>query len=371
MEKWLGFFGFQSGIKETSYVLVLISFLVFSFVIYLNVGLDAVKRIRVIQFGLGTIGLESTKLILEKQSLELVGAIDINLSMVGKDAGVLAGGNIANVVVSDNAAEVFSKTKADVAVHMTVSSLKKAAPQLIQAIEAGLNVVSTTEELSFPVGENKKIAEEIGKLAEKNNVCVVGVGVNPGFVMDALALVLTAPCQKIEKIEITRQINASNRRIPFQKKIGSTLSIEEFEKKIKEGTIRHVGLPESLSMIAQTLNLKEFEFEQTIKPIISEKEIQLEWGKILKGNVRGVKQTAVAKVAGKETISMNFRAGIDEKESFDAVKIYGIPQIDLKIEGGIHGDRATSAIAVNMVPKVVGTIYGFKTMADFVPKIIL
>src|SRR3989344_1339130 len=329
------------------------------------------KKIRVIQYGLGTIGMETARLCLEKQSLELAGAIDIDPVKVGKDAGELCNGKRAGVIVSDSAKKVFSLAKADVVVHTTVSSLAKAESQIIEALESGLNVVSTTEELSFPIGENKKIAERLDKIAGKNNVSVLGVGVNPGFVMDALPLMLTAPCQKIEKIEISRQIDASNRRIPFQKKIGSTLSVEEFDKKVAEGTIRHVGLPESLSMIAHCLGLKEFEFSQTIGPIISDKEIALSWGTIRKGSVRGVKQTAIAKVNGKEIISMNFHAGIGEAESFDAVKIHGVPPIDMKISGGTHGDRATAAIAVNMVPVAFAAGAGLKTMADFVPKITL
>ncbi|MBI4052511.1 MAG: dihydrodipicolinate reductase [Candidatus Diapherotrites archaeon] len=328
------------------------------------------KKIRVIQYGLGTIGMETARLCLEKQSLELAGAIDIDPQKAGKDAGELCNGKRAGVTVSDSAKKVFSGAKADVVVHTTVSSLAKAEPQIIEALESGLNVVSTTEELSFPIGENRKIAERLDKIAGKNNVSVLGVGVNPGFVMDALPLMLTAPCQKIEKIEITRQIDASNRRVPFQKKIGSTLSVEEFDKKVAEGTIRHVGLPESLSMIAHCLGFKDFEFSQTISPIISDKEIALSWGTISMGSVRGVKQTASAKVNGKEIISMNFRAGIGEAESFDAVKIHGVPPIDMKISGGTHGDRATAAIAVNMVPVAFSAGAGLKTMADFVPKIL-
>ena len=329
------------------------------------------EKIRVIQYGVGTIGLEISRLILEKDSLQLVGVIDIDPVKVGKDIGELLGIKPVGVKVSDSPKKVFSQTKADVVIHSTISSLKKAQSQILEAISAGFDVVSTTEELSFPIGENKKVAEEIDAAALKNKVAVVGVGVNPGFVMDTLPILMTAVSQKIEKIEVYRQINASMRRIPFQKKIGSTLTVGEFNAKVKEGVIRHVGLPESLSMIAHALGWKLDGMSQTIEPIVSDHEIKLEWGVVKKGNVRGVRQTAVGVVCGKERIVLNFMAAVGEKESFDAVKIRGVPPIDLKIEGGVHGDRATSAIAVNMTRTILGQEPGLKTMSDLVPKALL
>jgi len=327
-------------------------------------------EIRVIQYGVGTIGLEVVRLILEKDSLQLVGVVDVDPSKVGRDVGELLGIKPAGVKVSNSPKKIFSSVSADVVVHTTVSSLKQAKPQILEILEAGLNVVSTTEELSFPIGENKAIAAELNKAAEKNKVTVIGVGVNPGFVMDALPLFMTSVAQKVEKIEINRQINASNRRVPFQKKIGSTLTVEQFNAKVKEGVIRHVGLPESLSMIAHHLNFKLDEMKQTIEPVVSDREIRLDWGVIKKGHVRGVKQSAVGIASGEEKIILNFMAAIDAKESYDEIKITGVPQINLRIEGGVHGDRATSAIAVNMIPVAVNSTPGLKTMGDILPKLL-
>jgi 4-hydroxy-tetrahydrodipicolinate reductase len=85
----------------------------------------------------------------------------------------------------------------------------------------------------------------VDALARKARVAVLATGVNPGFAMDALPIMLTAVCERIDSISVNRVQDASIRRLPFQQKIGAGLTIAEFERKKADGSVRHVGLTES------------------------------------------------------------------------------------------------------------------------------
>src|SRR5436309_6639776 len=118
------------------------------------------NSIRVIQFGLGPIGCASAQAILEKKGLELVGAVDIAPDKAGKDlASVLGFKGDLGIRVHPDAAELFLKVKADVVVHTTGSYFKDVYPQLAVAATAGLNIVSSAEELLFPQLRNPALAD--------------------------------------------------------------------------------------------------------------------------------------------------------------------------------------------------------------------
>jgi 4-hydroxy-tetrahydrodipicolinate reductase len=213
------------------------------------------ETIKAILYGVGAIGSLIARALLEKKGLEIVGAVDIAEDKVGKDLGEVLGlGEKLGAKVYKNAEELFLDVKADIAVHATSSFLKQVYPQIASLIKHGVDVISTCEELAYPYYSNPKIAGEIDKLAKKHGVTVLGTGINPGFLTDTLVITLTAVCQKIEKIEAVRVMNAATRRLPFQRKIGAGLTVEEFRQKIESGQITgHVGLEHSIAMIADAL----------------------------------------------------------------------------------------------------------------------
>ena len=326
------------------------------------------KKIRVIQYGLGPIGLKVTKYISERQSIEIVGAVDIDKEKVGKDLGVLAGLNKnLNVIISDDAKKVFQNTKADAVILTTTSSLEKIKPQVLEILSYGLNIISTCEELMYPWLTNSSIANEINETAVKNNASVLATGVNPGFLMDFLPMSLTALCKDVKKVTVERIQNAQYRRIPFQKKIGAGLTPNQFQKKKEEGTLRHVGLTESVNLIASRLGWKLDSTEDIIEPVIAENNITAGELKIEKGNALGVKQIGKGMKNGEEVISLIFVAAVGQPEPRDRVIIDGDPKIDTTIKDGINGDIATCAITVNSIPTVVNAKPGLRTMADIEP----
>src|SRR4030081_13497 len=209
---------------------------------------DVKKKIRAIQYGVGPIGASIARLMREKQAIEIIGAIDTDPAKVGRDLGEVDGAQDApwGVTVSADAREVLEQN-ADVVTHSTSSSLAKVMDQLLMFLEAESSIVSTCEELSYPYRTHPELAVKLDTAAKEWGVALVGTGVNPGFVMDKLVITLAAVSQRIEHAKALRIVDASKRRLPLQKKIGAGLSVEEFRARVKEGTIKHVGLPESVA----------------------------------------------------------------------------------------------------------------------------
>ena len=179
------------------------------------------EKIKVVSYGVGAVGALIAKFLLEKEGVEIVGAVDTAKDKIGKDLGeILHVQKKVGIEISENIDSVLQKTKADIVVHTTSSYLKDTYPQIASMIKHGVNVISTCEELSYPYDSEPKLAKELDALAKKCDATVIGTGINPGFLMDTLVITLTSVCEEIEKIEATRIMNAATRRVPFQKKIG-------------------------------------------------------------------------------------------------------------------------------------------------------
>ena len=249
------------------------------------------KNIRVIQYGLGPIGCATAKLVAERDNLDLVGAVDIDPAKVGKDVAEVVGLDAPlGVEVKPSVGEVGAG--ADVVLHTTNSFFDQFANQVIELLEAGFDVVSTSEELSFPWHYNAAAATELDAVAKKAGKTVLGTGVNPGFLMDSLPIFLTSIAQTVDHIDVRRVINATTRRGPFQAKIGSGMTVEAFNAKIAEGRMGHVGIPESMAMIFDTLGRELVKFENNVVPLVAETPIKTSHFDVQAGQVRGLEQTA-------------------------------------------------------------------------------
>lgn len=321
--------------------------------------------IRVLHVGLGPIGCGVVRQVAARKGFKPVGAVDIDPDKAGRDLGEVAGiGRRLGVKISTDAATVIKATKPDVAVLCTSSSLKTVTPQIALLLKAKLPIVSTTEELAYPVGANVRFAKQIHQMALKAKRAVLGTGVNPGFTMDALPIVLTAACERVEAIRIERVQDARIRRLPFQQKIGAGLSRDEFEARVRQGTVRHVGLAESVRMIADALGWKLDKVTDVIAPKIAEAPVASEFLSVAAGRVCGILQDGTGYVKGAPVIVLHMEAYLGAPETYDAVKITGSPALQMKIAGGVHGDIATAAIAVNSIPKVLKATPGLHTMRD-------
>ena len=318
--------------------------------------------IRVIQYGLGPIGSAVARHVVERAGLELVGGVDIDPSKVGQDVGEAIGlGRPLGFVVAGKLAQV--EADADVVLHTTSSYFDQFRDQVIEILEAGLDIVSTAEELSFPWLAHPQEAAEIDAVARRVGKTVLGTGVNPGFIMDSLPLSLTAICQRVDRISVTRVINASTRRGPFQAKIGSGMTVEDFNARMAAGRMGHVGLPESVGMVFHTLSKKLTRYESGVEPVVAERLVKTEHFEVPPGRVTGLKQVARAYSDAGEFMTLTFIAALDAENEGDTIKIMGKPDLEVKLQG-TNGDIATVAIAVNAIRRVKQAAPGLVTMRD-------
>jgi len=323
--------------------------------------------IRVMHMGLGPIGCAIARQIAERKRFVPVAAVDIDPAKQGLDLGAVAGlDRKLRVKVTDDPRRAIKKSHPDVVVLCTSSSLAKVMPQIEALLKARVPIVSTTEELSYPVGANRRLARKIDAAARKAKVAVASTGVNPGFTMDALPIMLTAVAERVDRVRVHRVQDASIRRLPFQQKIGAGLTRAAFMKRVEEGTVRHVGLAESITMIADALGWKLGRITDEIKPRMADAKVSSEFITVEPGQVAGIIQDGVGYRKGEPVITLHMEAYLGAPESYDAVWIDGSPTLHSRVDGGVHGDIATASMTVNTIPKILAAPPGLRTMRDLV-----
>ncbi len=323
------------------------------------------KKIRVVQYGVGPIGASIVRLMRQKQALVITGAIDKDPEKIGRDLGEIVGAEDApwGITVSADPAEVLSHPT-DVVVHTTSSFLVDVAGQLLECLEAGACVVSACEELSYPFRKYPELAAKLDEAAKESGVTLLGTGVNPGFVMDKLILGLSAASQRVDHAKAVRVVDAGRRRLPLQKKIGAGLSVEEFERQVEAGTVKHVGLPESVAMISDGLGLDVDTITETVEPVIATEPFHSESLEVEVGQVSGIHQVARGMAQGQERVYLELNMSVGAADPSDTIELSGEPNLKMVIPGGTHGDTATASIAVNAIPALLAAPAGLRTARD-------
>ncbi|MCI5073368.1 hypothetical protein MRY82_10595 [bacterium] len=319
--------------------------------------------IKILQVGLGPLGQSIAKQIAQDSRFTTVASVDLNPDFAGKKLNDICQ-NTNDSPIYQDLKQAVDKHQPDIAVVTTVSSLAKAMETFKSLLNLKLPVVSSCEELSYPWREQPDLSKDLDAIAQANNVAILGTGVNPGFLMDALPSHLSLLCKTVEHVRVNRYQNALSRRIPFQEKIGAGLSLEEFEQKKQAGTLRHVGLTESMHMIAAQLDWPIDSWNDEIKPIMVKENMHWNGKDLTPEHTAGVEQIGTALVKGEEKIRLHFKASIVEEESYDQVILDSEPKIDSKITGGVHGDVATHSILLNTIKKVLTAKPGLRTMID-------
>nr|WP_236777940.1 2,4-diaminopentanoate dehydrogenase [Anoxybacter fermentans] len=324
---------------------------------------------RVISWGLGAMGQGMAKLILSKKGMELIGAIERDPQKIGKDVGELLGQEKIGIEIKSSLSEALANKEADLLLIATSSFTKEVFPQIKEGIEAGLNVITIAEEMSYPEAQEPELAAEIDRLAKEKGVTVLGTGINPGFVLDTLILALTGVCLDVKEIRAARINDLS----PFGPTVMRTQGVgttpEEFEAGLKSGEIvGHIGFKESITMIASRMGWELDEIEEIREPIISNVYRETPYVKVEKGQVAGCRHIAYGKKNGKTLITLEhpqqIHPHLEGVETGDYIEIIGDPHIKLAITPEIPGGKGTMACAVNMIPAVINAEPGLVHMSE-------
>lgn len=314
--------------------------------------------------GLGPLGLEIVRVAHERGAARVAIALDSDGQLVGRDLSELVAGVAPGVRVRASPLEISDWTGVRLAVVTTSSDLELCMDTFRELLTRGVSVVSTCEELAWPWLRHPVLAQELHELCVRHRVRIVGTGVNPGYLMDALPVALTHACHRVRHVRVERVQDAAQRRLPFQRKVGVGLAPEEFARRVGEGTLRHVGLGESLHLLAYHAGLALERWEESIEPVLAERETPSGLGPVPVGHARGVRQVARGIRGGEPLVELVFVAAAGEPLSHDSVFVDGDPPLSVTFQGGVHGDVATGAIVLNTLRPLLAAEPGLHTMAS-------
>jgi 2,4-diaminopentanoate dehydrogenase len=318
--------------------------------------------------GLGVIGREVVRLALQRDDLRLVGACDIDPELIGTSIGSVLGEDTApDVTVVDSIVGVSAPDGGLVVTHTTSSSLARCLPELLAAVEAGACVVSSCEELSYPWVQAPEAAARLDSAARAAGVAVVGTGVNPGFAMDYLPVVLSGAAKRVDAVRVHRVQDAGTRREPLQAKVGAGITRDEFDHRVASGSMGHVGLTESAQAIAAALGWDASRTTETIEPVLADTPTPSAFGTIEPGRIAGIDQLAVVVVDGVERVRLHLQMAVGIGPSQDDVWLTGEPDLHLTVPGGLHGDLATAATLVNTIGSIRNAAPGLRVMSELRP----
>lgn len=314
--------------------------------------------------GLGPIGLQIARRLTTRPGISVLAGVDLDAAKAGRDLGELAGGARLGLAVTTEVPRC-PDGQAGVLVNATGSRLAAVAPELTSALEKGWNVLSTCEELAYPAATDAALAAALDARARAAGASVLGAGINPGFLLDALVLVLTTVCVAVRGVEVARIVDTNRRRLPLQAKAGVGLAAEDFRARAAAGTLGHVGLRESARLVCACLGWPVDDYTETIDPVLAPEPVSTGLGVIPEGHVIGQLQTVTVRSGGEVVLRyrLQMSAGAPPRDSID---IFGEPDVHQQISSGVNGDIGTVAVIANLVPVVAAARPGLLTMADVV-----
>ena len=338
------------------------------------------ENVKVAIWGFGAMGSGIAKVLLRKKGVDIVGVCDIHPERVNRSIydilGVEKNGR-PDVVVCSEIEKVVHNANCDICVLATDSFTRKAFDKIKYVVGQKVNVISTAEEMSYPKAQEPELAAEIDRLAKANGVSVLGTGINPGLMMDLLAICLTGCMTDVESVTCRRVNSLSPFGPAVMEEQGVGLTVDAFNKGVADGTLAgHVGFAESVGMIAEALGWKVDKFEQQMKPIVTSVDRKSPYGFAAAGDVAGVNMTGQGYVDGEVKIDMIHPQQIEPEmegtHTGDYIVLKGTPEVNMAIKPEVDGGIGTIAMVVNMIPHVINARPGLKTMLDLpVPRAIM
>ncbi len=315
-------------------------------------------------YGFGSIGRLIARVALER-GFNLVGVVDIDPAIVGRDAGEILGlGEKLGVRVSS---DVSSLRGSEVVFHATGSYLDRVYRQILGVVDVGSDVISTCETLAYPYYRYPVIARLIDEKARLRNVAVLGTGVNPGFLLDTLLVILSSSVPVVRSIRAVRSLDAARRREPFRRKIGVGERPEVVEAKLRSGELTgHVGYAESILLVADALSLNLTRVVEEQHPVVAEDDVESHGVKVLKGYNKGIIGYGSGYVGGREVLRVELRAYVGAPE-YEEVVIEGLDYSVTWRSSGTPGDAGTAAVVVSLAERIKSYGPGLLTMVDLLP----
>jgi hypothetical protein len=324
--------------------------------------------VKVAVWGTGMMGQGLLGFILDRpKDIELVGAIVTNPAKEGKTVGELLGRD-CDVTMTTDFASVLAK-KPDVVCICTQSNLDEITGQVEPTVKAGCNVLCIAERLAYPWASDPAWADRFDALAKEHEVSILGTGVNPGFVLDALIVMWSSICLRVDRIEAQRinDLSPFGPTVMASQGVGTTVA--QFEAGIADGTIvGHIGFQESINLIAKALGWKIDEIVETREPIVSTVERSTAHVHVAPGDVCGCRHIGKGYSAGELKIELvhpqQIHPELEGVDTGDYIRIFGDPTVQMVNAPEIPGGKGTYASTGNYIPLMSAAPAGMLTVVD-------
>lgn len=336
------------------------------------------KNVKVIIWGLGAMGSGMADMLLTKEGVDIVGVAGRGAKL-GKsmyDYLETPRGDRPDVLIG-TPEEVITEKAADVVLLCTDSFTRNAFERIKFILERKINVISSAEEMAYPMVQEPELSKQMDEIAKANGVSVLGTGINPGLIMDLLVVVMTGCCERVDHITARRVNSLSPFGPAVMEEQGIGITEEEFRQGVKDGTLSgHVGFPESIHMVADAIGWKVDKVTQSMDPIVTDVDRQAPHGFAKAGDVAGCAMKGFGHIDGEIKIEMDHPQQIEPEQvgvqTGDYVIIKGKPDVNLVNSPEVPGGIGTIAMCVNMIPHIINARPGLHTMLTLpVPRAIM
>ena len=330
------------------------------------------KEVKVAVWGFGAMGSGMVRALLTKKGVDIVGICDMHPQRVGKSMFDVLGVDRAgreDVIIKADINEVVTEKSCHVSLVATDSFTDKVFDKVILLCEKGVNVITTAEEMAYPQAGQPELSAKMDECARKNNVSVLGTGVNPGLIMDLVALCLSGGMTDVSSVQCRRVNSLSPFGPAVMEEQGVGMTKKDFEDHVAAGTMAgHVGFRESVYMMDAALGLGVDRFEQQMLPIVTDVDRKSPYGFAAAGDVAGVNMTGQGFKNGEVVYDMIHPQQIEPQlggvSTGDYIVLKGSPEISMAITPEIDGGVGTIAMCINTVPHIINARAGLRTMID-------
>lgn len=335
------------------------------------------RKIKVFQIGCGKMSKLTLTYALEK-NCEIVGAVDTNPNIIGKDISEIYDGEKLGIIIEDSSKldELLIKTKPDIAILTTMSVLNDIGDTLRICAKNGVNTITTCEEAFFAENSNPTLYEEIDRLAKATNCTIVGAGYQDIF-WGSLITTLAGSTHKITKIKGSSSYNVEDYGIALADAHGAGFTKEKFENEI--ASVDNISEEQRKTLIlnrefmasymwnvvgwlADKLNLTITKMDQKCVPIMAEEDIHSTTLEMVveKGLCRGMSAVVTAETKEGTTIEAECIGKIYTEDEFDKNEwtLIGEPETTVVISKPKTAEL-TCADIVNRIPDVLNAPSGF------------
>ena len=333
--------------------------------------------LKIVQYGCGKMSVYTMRYVIDNGG-EIVGAVDINPNVIGKDIGDIMGTDKKGVVVENvaNAEQMLMTLKPDCVIVTTMSLLADVEDALMLCAKCGVNAITTCEEAFYPMNSNPTLTTKIDQLAKENNCTITGSGYQDAF-WGNLITTLVGASHNITKIKGSSSYNVEDYGIALAKAHGAGLTKEEFDaqvasadeisdeerqKVIESGAYAPSYMWNVNGWLCDKLGLTVISQRQKCVPQFNDYDIESSTlgMTVTAGMATGMSAVVTTETKEGVTLETECIGKVYNKDEFDrnAWTVYGEPDTTLVIEKP-DTVRLTCATVVNRIPDVIKAEPGF------------